>query len=155
MIDPSENPVFDIAMAYQDTAALVAAVKLDIFTLIGPATVSLEDLMSRTGASQRGLRILCDYLTVLGLLKKRDLRYSLSPVARTFLDGSSPFARGGIVDFLAAPEMIELFFRDPVAYVHNGGSAEKGNTSPDNKVWVRYAESMTPFAAARIGCVDR
>jgi ubiquinone/menaquinone biosynthesis C-methylase UbiE len=144
----SENPVFDIAMAYQDTAALIAAVRLNIFSVISSMTISLEELESRTGASQRGLRILCDYLTVLGLLKKQDLRYSLAPVSRTFLDESSPFARGGIVDFLAAPEMVELMFRDPAFCVRNGGSDGKANTSPDNQVWVRYAKSMIPFAAA-------
>jgi ubiquinone/menaquinone biosynthesis C-methylase UbiE len=148
MSEPSENPVFDVAMAYQDTAALIAAVKLDIFTAIGSAAVSLEELASRTGASQRGLRILCDYLTVLGLLEKHALNYSLAHVARTFLDKSSPFERGGIVDFLAAPEMIELLFRDPASYVKNGGTPERANTAPDNPVWVRYARSMIPFAAA-------
>ena len=81
MSDSSENPVFDIAMAYQRTAALIAAVKLDIFTAIGAETVSLEDLAARTSASSRGLRILCDYLTVIGLLEKRDTHYALTHVA--------------------------------------------------------------------------
>jgi hypothetical protein len=91
MSDSSENPVFDIAMAYQRTAALIAAVKLDIFTQIGAETMSLDDLVSRTGASRRGLRILCDYLTVLGLLdKKQGSYYFLTNVARTFLDERPP-----------------------------------------------------------------
>ena len=77
MSNSSENPVFDIALAYQKTAALIAAVKLDIFTIIGSETMSLADLVSRTGAAGRGLRILCDYLTVLGLLKKQ--RFALLP----------------------------------------------------------------------------
>jgi len=38
-------------MAYQRTAALIAAVKLDIFTAIGAETVSLHDLAARTSAS--------------------------------------------------------------------------------------------------------
>ena len=148
MSDTSENPVFDIAMAYQRTAALIAAVKLDIFTLIGSNTLSVDNLASQTGASGRGLRILCDYLTVLGLLRKQDLHYSLTHTARTFLDASSPFARGGIVDFLAAPEMVDLLFKDPATYVRNGGSVGLANVSPDHPVWVRYAKSMVPFAAA-------
>ena len=148
MSDSSENPVFDIAMAYQRTAALIAAVKLDIFTVIGSETMSLDELVSRTGASGRGLRILCDCLTVLGLLSKQDSHYSLTPVARTFLDESSPFARGKIVDFVAAPEMIDLFFRDPVSYVRNGGSTGLANVSPDHPVWVRFAKAMVPYAAA-------
>ena len=71
------NPVFDIAMSYQKTAALIAAVKLDIFTIIGAESASLHDLVTRTGASDRGLRILCDYLTVIGLLKKQELELFL------------------------------------------------------------------------------
>ena len=148
MIDSSENPVFDIAMAYQKTAALIAAVKLDIFTVIGRETLSLDDLISRTGAAGRGLRILCDFLTVLGLLNKHDRRYSLTNIARTFLDESSPFARGKIVDFVAAPEMINLFFQDPVSYVRNGGSTGVANVSPDHPVWIRFANAMAPYAAA-------
>jgi hypothetical protein len=148
MTDSSDNPVFDIATAYQKTAALIAAVKLDIFTAIGPQAMSADDLVSRTGADARGLRILCDYLTVLGLLKKENSHYSLTHAARTFLDESSPFAMGKIVDFVAAPEMIDLFFRDPVSYVQNGGSTGLASVSPNHPVWVRFAEAMVPFAAA-------
>ena len=35
MSETPGNPVFDIATAYRKTAALIAAVKLDIFTIIG------------------------------------------------------------------------------------------------------------------------
>ena len=94
MSDSSKNPVFDIAMAYQKTAALIAAVKLDIFTTIGSERIHLDDLVSRTGAAGRGLRILCDYLTVLGLLKKQDSLYSLTHIAQAFLDESSPLRDG-------------------------------------------------------------
>jgi 2-polyprenyl-3-methyl-5-hydroxy-6-metoxy-1,4-benzoquinol methylase len=148
MTESLENPVFDIAMAYQKTAALIAAVRLDIFTIIGLETMSLDDLGSRTGASLRGLRILCDCLTVLGLLQKKDSYYSLSQTARTFLDESSPFASGRIIDFVAAPELIDLFFRDPESYVRNGGSTGLAKVSPDHPAWVRFAKAMVPIAAA-------
>jgi predicted nicotinamide N-methyase len=147
MSESFQHPVFDIAIAYQKTAALIAAVKLNIFTVIGEEMVSVDDLVSRTGASRRGLRILCDYLTVIGLLKKQNSHYLVTPVARVFLDESSPFASGKIVDFVAAPEMIDLLFRDPASYVQNGGSTGLANVAPDHPVWVRYAKSMVPFAA--------
>jgi predicted nicotinamide N-methyase len=147
MNESFQHPVFDIAIAYQKTAALIAAVKLNIFTVIGEEMVSVDDLVSRTGASRRGLRILCDYLTVIGLLKKQNSHYLVTPVARVFLDESSPFASGKIVDFVAAPEMIDLLFRDPASYVQNGGSTGLANVAPDHPVWVRYAKSMVPFAA--------
>ena len=144
----SENPVFDIAMGYQRTAALIAAVRLDIFTVIGAETVSLDDLATRTSASGRGLRILCDYLAVIGLLEKRDSHYALTHVARTFLDESAPLAMGKIVDFVAAPEILDLFLRDPESYVRRGGSSGLANVSPDHPVWVRFAKAAVPFAAA-------
>jgi cyclopropane fatty-acyl-phospholipid synthase-like methyltransferase len=85
---------------------------------------------------------------VLKLLQKTDSKYSLTYVARTFLDQASPYAMGSIVDFTAAPEMIELFFRDPAACVRSGGSEGLANVSPDAPVWVRYAKAMIPFASA-------
>ena len=148
MSDSSENPVFEIAMAYQKTAALIAAVKLDIFSAIGAETMSLEDLAQRTNASVRGLRILCDYLTVIGLLRKQDSRYSLTHIAKTFLDESAPLAVGKIVDFVAAPEILDLFLSDPASYVRRGGSSGLANVSPDHPVWVRFAKAAVPFAAA-------
>jgi 2-polyprenyl-3-methyl-5-hydroxy-6-metoxy-1,4-benzoquinol methylase len=143
----SENPVFDIAIAYRKTAALIAAVKLDVFTKIGSQAIAVEDLASKTGASIRGLRILCDYLTTLGLLKKDGSRYSLTHIAQTFLDESSPFAIGRSIEFLAATEMMDLFLRDPAAYVRRGGSEGLAQVSPDNPIWVRFAKAMMPFAA--------
>jgi predicted nicotinamide N-methyase len=145
--DTSANPVFDAAMAYQRTAALVAAVKLDIFTAIGSGTTTSDDLASKIGASARGLRILCDFLTVMELLKKKDSNYRLTHAARILLDGSSPFAMGSIVDFVAAPEMLALFLEDPASYVQNGRSKGPSNVDPDHPVWVRYARAMVPFAA--------
>ncbi len=147
MNDSAENPVFDIAMSYQKTAALIAAVKLDIFTIIGAESASLHDLVTRTGASDRGLRILCDYLTVIGLLKKQDSNYSLTHIARTFLDEASSFAVGKIIDFVAAPEILDLFLNDPASYVRRGGSDGLANVSPDHPVWVRFAKAAVPFAA--------
>ena len=110
--------------------------------------MSLDDLVTRTNASIRGLRILCDYLTVIGLLKKQHSRYSLTHAAGVFLDEKSPSAIGRSIDFLAAPEMLDLFLSDPASYVRRGGSSGLAHVSPDNPVWVRFAKAMMPFAAA-------
>ncbi len=144
----SENPIFDLASAYQKTAALIAAVKLNIFTIIGKESVSLAELASQIDASERGLRILCDYLTVIGLLKKQQSRYSLTQVSHTFLDELSPLAVGKVIDFIAAPEIIDLFLGDPVSFVRRGGSIGLGNISPDHPIWVRFAQAAVPFASA-------
>jgi 2-polyprenyl-3-methyl-5-hydroxy-6-metoxy-1,4-benzoquinol methylase len=147
MSSPPENPVYDAVLAYLKTAALTAALKLDIFTLIGAGTMTTEALATHTGASPRGLRILCDYLTVVGLLAKQDSSYGLTPSARRFLDRSSPLALGSCIDFLAAPEMLTLTLNDPVSYVRHGGSTGLTNIASDHPIWVRFAHAMVPFAA--------
>ena len=65
-----------------------------------------------------------------------------------FLDETSPFAMSRSIDFLAAPEILDLVLRDPASYVRRGGSSGLSIVSPDNPVWVRYAKAMMPFAAA-------
>jgi 2-polyprenyl-3-methyl-5-hydroxy-6-metoxy-1,4-benzoquinol methylase len=147
MTSPPENPVYDAVLAYQKTAALTAALKLDIFTLIGTGTMTTEVLAAHTGAAPRGLRILCDYLTVIGLLAKQESSYGLTPSARRFLDRSSPLALGSCIDFLAAPEMLTLALNDPVSYVRRGGSTGLANLASDHPIWVRFANAMVPLAA--------
>jgi hypothetical protein len=93
------------------------------------------------------LRILCDYLTVVGLLAKQDTSYSLTPSAKRFLDRSSPIALGGCIDFLAAPEMLTLALNDPVSYVRRGGSTGLANLASDHPIWVRFANAMVPAMA--------
>ena len=109
--------------------------------------MSVEALAASTTASKRGLRILCDYLTVIGLLEKQGPNYALAQVARTFLDETAPLAMGRIVDFVAAPEILDMFLSDPVSYVRRGGSSGLANLSPDHPVWVRFAKAAAPFAA--------
>jgi 2-polyprenyl-3-methyl-5-hydroxy-6-metoxy-1,4-benzoquinol methylase len=147
MTEAAENPVFENALAYQKTAALIAAQKLDIFTAIGSGMMSADSLAARVSASPRGVRILCDMLTTINLLKKQDGRYALTHSSSMFLDAASPSAVGDMVDFVAAPEMLQLLLEDPAAYVRQGGSKGLGTIAPDNPIWIRFARAMAPLAA--------
>jgi ubiquinone/menaquinone biosynthesis C-methylase UbiE len=142
----TDGSVFEIAMAYQKTAALTAAVKLDVFSKIGAGSTTAEALACATDAAPRGVRILCDCLTVMGLLQKQGAAYSLTPEARRFLDRASPLAMGDCVDFLAAPEMLALVLNDPVSFVRRGGAEGLSVIAPDHPAWVRFARAMAPFA---------
>ncbi|HZI76678.1 MAG TPA: methyltransferase [Gemmatimonadales bacterium] len=93
----------------------------------------------------RGIRMLCDYLTVQGFLTKTQGRYGLTPATEVFLTTASPAWMGSIVEFMAAPEMIALWLDDPVGYVRNGGAVGLGSIAPDHPVWVKFAKAMVPF----------
>jgi ubiquinone/menaquinone biosynthesis C-methylase UbiE len=147
MDDISPQAFIDAVSGYQKTAAVKAAVALDLFTAIENENGELSRIASRVQASERGVRMLCDYLTVHGFLQKETGCYRLTPSTSAFLTTSSPAWMGSIVDFLAAPEMMALWLDDPVAFVRNGGSVGLGNMAPDHPVWVKFARAMVPFVA--------
>lgn len=141
----SPAPILDAVLGFRDTAALKAALELDLFTLLGEGVAAPAALAARTSASERGLRVLCDYLVVKGFVEKRDGGYALSPSSAVFLDKRSPAYFGSVADFLAAPEMVALFLDDPAAYVRHGGSLGLANMAADNPVWIKFAKAMVPL----------
>jgi SAM-dependent methyltransferase len=153
MNDVSPQLFIDAVTGYQKTAAVKAAVALDLFTAIANEAGDPERIATRVQASPRGVRVLCDYLTVHGFLQKESGRYRLTASTSAFLTTSSPAWMGSIVDFLAAPEMMAMWLEDPVSYVRKGGSAGLGSIAPDNPIWVKFARAMVPFMAPTAGAI--
>jgi ubiquinone/menaquinone biosynthesis C-methylase UbiE len=143
----SPDLFIDAVLAYQQTAAIKAAVELDLFSEVARGTNTAAGLAKRTGAAVRGIRILCDYLTVRGHLEKQGDEYRLTPSTAVFLDRGSPSYIGSIDEYLAAPEMMRLFLDDPASYVRNGGSIGLANNAPDHPIWVKFARAMVSFRA--------
>ncbi len=141
---PSPELFFDAMNAYQRTAALKAAIDLGLFTVMGEASTALE-LAKKCEASVRGTRILCDYLTIVGFLKKTGDRYERTADTAIFLDRNSPAYLGGTAEFLAS-EAIVRRFDDLEATVRAGTIDESNNTvSPENPIWVSFARAMMPM----------
>lgn len=139
-------PVLDAIMGYQRTAAMLAAIELDLFTMIGSGIDDPTALGVAAGASQRGIRILCDALCVMGLLGKSEGRYSLSHEAGIFLNAKSPAAINDSIQFLAAPEIISMMATNPARYVRDGGAEGLASVAADHPIWVRFARGMIPIA---------
>jgi ubiquinone/menaquinone biosynthesis C-methylase UbiE len=144
MADISPDLFMDAVLAFQQTAAIKAALELDLFTEIAKGNATAESLAQTTGAAVRGIRILCDYLTVRGHLEKQGDQFRLTPSTAAFLNRSAPSWMGGVVEYLAAPEMMDLFLGNPAAYVRNGGSIGLANNAPDHPIWVKFARAMGP-----------
>jgi hypothetical protein len=97
---PSPQLFFDTVNAYQRTASLKAAIELNLFSLVGQGENTSRDLAAACGASERGIRILCDYLVVIGFLLKEGQSYRLTPDSAVFLDKNSPAYVGDAIEFL-------------------------------------------------------
>src|SRR5437868_9252961 len=86
MSAPSPALFFDTISAYQRTEALRAAIELDLFSLMAAGSNTATQLADACQAAPRGVRILADFLTILGFLTKHGDRYELTSDAKTFLD---------------------------------------------------------------------
>src|ERR1700734_1578798 len=90
--DAPLNPgiVFDMVQAHQRTAALKAAIELDVFRAVGEGPGDVASIARHCAASERGIRILCDFLVINGVLSKDDGHYRHTPSSAAFLDPRSP-----------------------------------------------------------------
>ncbi|MDQ3819701.1 MAG: methyltransferase domain-containing protein [Acidobacteriota bacterium] len=143
---PSPELFFETVNAYQRTAAIKAAIELDLFTAIGEGNETARELAARCGASERGVRILCDYLVIAGLLTKEGGRYHLTQDSAIFLDRRSQAYMGGTLEFLLSP-MLTKGFENLTDTVRRGGTLleEGGSLAPENPVWVKFARAMVPM----------
>jgi hypothetical protein len=149
---PSPAFVFDMLLAFQRTAALRAAIQLDLFRWIGEGIQDTKSLAKRCAASERGIRILCDYLTINEVLVKEGGQYRHTPQSAAFLDPRSPTSVASISRFLGDP-MLNRPFDDLADIVRNGRSNLPGDGSveEENPVWVEFAHSMAPMMAPMAG----
>ncbi|HEY2545362.1 MAG TPA: class I SAM-dependent methyltransferase, partial [Candidatus Acidoferrum sp.] len=159
---PTPERIFALMNAFQNTQALKTGIELDIFTAIAEGTNSAPLLAAKVNASERGVRILCDYLTIIGLLTKENGKYSLTDESALFLDRRSPASLVAVTGFLASPwhkKNTEAL----TEAVRKGGTAgpQGDNSKPQDEVWVAFARSMAKltippanFIAELLGCSD-
>jgi 2-polyprenyl-3-methyl-5-hydroxy-6-metoxy-1,4-benzoquinol methylase len=143
---PNPGVVFEILNRFQHTAALKAAIELDVFTHIADGATSAAEIAKRVNAPERGIRILCDFMVILGLLAKNGSEYALTPSAAAFLSKRSPAYMGSIAKFLLH-EDLTAHFKDIAATVRHGGATGDATVEADNPIWVEFARSMVPIVA--------
>ncbi len=143
---PTPDLFFEAATAYVRTEALRTAVELDLFTAVAAGGHTAAELAQRCSASEKGMRVLCDYLVVVGFLRKDGARYMLTADTAMFLDRSSPAYMGGVLEFLHTPTLRQGYAHLTAA-VRKGGTAASGDglLAAENTDWVRFARSMIPM----------
>jgi 2-polyprenyl-3-methyl-5-hydroxy-6-metoxy-1,4-benzoquinol methylase len=145
---PSPQLFFQTINAHQRTEALKAAIELEVFTAIGEGNTTATELASRCQTSEKGMRVLCDFLTIMEMLTKQDNRYALTLDSATFLDKRSPAYLGGATEFLCSP-MATDGAKHMAEAVRKGGTVmeDDGTIGPENPIWVKFARAMAPMMA--------
>jgi SAM-dependent methyltransferase len=145
--EPNPLLIFDALNGFQRATALKAAIELEVFTLIGAGVVNAAELAKRAKASEKGMRILCDFMTIEGFLTKQNGVYGLTPDSAIFLDKKSSGYLGSIAHFLVHPSHVANYL-DITEAVRKGGPVhDQGNMGPEAPVWVEFAKSMAPLSA--------
>lgn len=144
--DVSPELFWNTISAYQQTAALKAAIELDLFTVIDNGNKTAAAIAQATASADRGVRILCDALTVLGFLNKSGDEYILTPSSAVFLSRNSRMCIGSIANFITS-DHLKRGFDTATEAVRTGGTAVKGDGSidPEAPMWVTFARSMAPM----------
>jgi len=142
------NPVlfWETLNAYQRTAALDTALDLDLFTGIAEGARTASQLADFCKGSERAVRILCDYLTIIGFLTKDESGYGLTPTAAVLLNRHSPAYSGTVAQFLNLPELMSAFSQLTEA-VRKGRTAllGQGTLDPEDPIWLLFAKMMPPL----------
>ncbi len=138
---------WDTMTGYQRSEALKAAVDLEVFTRIGEGNKTARAISEACGASERGIRILCDTLTVLVFTTKNGDEYGLTDSTAAFLDKNSPMYLGAALDFIMS-EKLKSGFETLTDAVRQGGTAvrEENSVAPESPMWVKFARGMVGFA---------
>jgi 2-polyprenyl-3-methyl-5-hydroxy-6-metoxy-1,4-benzoquinol methylase len=144
---PTPERIFNALNAYQQTAALKTAIELDVFTAIAAGAHTPAALAAKTGAAEKGLRVLCDFMTIQGFLTKDQSKYALTQESAIFLDRKSPACVGSMTEFLGSQEL-RRDFDSLTQAVRKGGSVSSAgdNTKPNDEFWVAFARSMAGLA---------
>ena len=148
--DPQQ--IWQAMTGFQVSAAYKTAVELEVFTKIADGNKTAAEIATACGASERGIRILADSMTVIGLLTKRNDEYRLTDVSATFLNKHLQTYLGGAVEFLMSDAQRRGFDDLTNAVIH-GGLQVEGDASmdPNSEMWVTFAKAMMPlmFPAAQ------
>lgn len=145
---PSPQLFFQTINAHMRTEALKAAIELELFTAIGEGNTTPADIAKRCNASEKGIRVLCDYLTIMEMVTKQDGHYGLTLDSSVFLDKRSPAYIGGATEFLSS-SMLTEGSKHMTEAVRKGGTAleNDGTIGPDHPVWVKFARGMAGMMA--------
>src|ERR1700688_2585817 len=144
---PTPERIFNALNAFEQTAALRTAIELDVFTAIGAGANTAATIAAKTGTAEKGVRVLCDFMTIQGFLAKDQGKYALTQESALFLDRKSPACLASMAGFLGT-ERARKNFDSLTLAVRKGGSvwSDGDNTKPNDEFWVAFARSMAPLA---------
>jgi SAM-dependent methyltransferase len=96
------SDLMKLASGHVEARIVQAAVELDIFETIGCHALAAASVADSLDLEPRATELTLNALTALGLLRKREDRFSLTDVAASYLKRGAPGYLGGMIRFEAS-----------------------------------------------------
>jgi ubiquinone/menaquinone biosynthesis C-methylase UbiE len=138
-MDDASRKMWEVSHGHQLTGAMRAAVEIGAFEALDGREATATELATATRSSERGIRVLCDALTALGILEKTQGRYRFLPEMAPVLSPSSPTYKGDIILLAAYPALFEAWARASEAVRQGGSVLPENGLTPNHDFWIAYA----------------
>ena len=157
MHHPSDQPnpqlVWETMLAHQRTYALKAGIEFGVFDALGAGPQTAAALATRAGLAERPVRILCDYLTVIGLIAKQGNAYQHTPTSAVFLDKHSPASMAPSLPFIMSEKLL-LGGRLLLETIRRNHTAlPEPIAGEEVEEWVTFARTMQPVTGGAAGFI--
>jgi hypothetical protein len=94
--------ILKLGLGFWGSKTLLSAIELGVFTKLAGRALDAEALRAELGLHARAARDFFDALVALGMLERRDGRYTNTRATETFLDRSKPSYLGGMLEMANA-----------------------------------------------------
>jgi hypothetical protein len=136
--------LIEVSGSYWQACTLHAAVRLDVFGLIGDGKLRAEEIANGGAGSVRGTEMLLNALAAMGLLAKEGALYSNTDASRRFLTKESPQYIGYIL--MHHHHLVEAWARLPEAV--RSGEPTRGRATSDPEARESFLMGMFNMAMA-------
>ncbi|MEX0447828.1 class I SAM-dependent methyltransferase [Xenorhabdus sp. SGI246] len=142
----SSSVFYDTVNSFYKTSAVRTALELDIFSIIGEDGKTIKQIAESCQASERGVRILCNYLVSIDFMCIEGNRFFLNREMSLHLNRKSPYYLGGTTKFLLSEYIIDSF-KHLTEVIRTGELPieNEGIVAPNQPQWVEFARAMEPM----------
>jgi cyclopropane fatty-acyl-phospholipid synthase-like methyltransferase len=135
----SRSDVFDMLLAYKNTAVLTTGIELGIFDAIAAGASTAAEVARYQGLDPRGARLLLNALSSLGLLESDGVTYGLPAGADKLLVRGNPGFVGDMAKVMASAWEWDALRSLPNAVRSGGTVVAQHAETPEYAYWEDFA----------------
>src|SRR6478736_1339671 len=147
-----DMPIWDLWMSQHYLPTVSAAGDVGLWEKLGDRALPIEQLAAELGVHPVALGVILSLLCAMGFVVRREGRYSLTQVARTYLDPASPYFWGPVLfrDAKSHPahEQLVGLLRKPMMVAEDAAEGSSAAGWESGQMSIEQARRITTFMHA-------